>query len=211
MTALTVFTTPGSALGSSPYLQAVRCGSCWRFPADPDRHDRRLSASGTTTRGSDPSALPPRQLSRRVGPMGTWHTYLQNLPVRGHRLGDNAVDRFQGRLFPGLPYPLDHCGGWSVPGLHDPVPDHQRDPHDLVDSAFWAATGCVNPVLMHLGIIDRPLEFLLFSPFRGGAWPSSTSIPVHGRADLQFDDAHRPSADRGGRTPAPKAGRSCAT
>ena len=44
----------------------------------------------------------------------------------------------------------------------------------------------------------QPVEWLLYSPILGRARLRPPVHLLHGRADLQLDDAHRPAADRGG-------------
>jgi hypothetical protein len=51
---------------------------------------------------------------------------------------------------------------------------------------------------MNMGLIDEPLEFLLYSDFSVMLAYGPSLHAVHGGADLQLDDAHRPLADRGG-------------
>ena len=52
----------------------------------------------------------------------------------------------------------------AVPGLHDPVPDLQHHPHDLL-GAVPRPQRAAEPALLRIGMIRAPLEFLLFSDF----------------------------------------------
>ena len=52
----------------------------------------------------------------------------------------------------------------AVPAVHGAVLDLQHHPHDLLDPVP-RPNGIFNQALMGLGIIDEPLEFLLFSDF----------------------------------------------
>ena len=66
----------------------------------------------------------------------TWRTYLQtrsSSPSITWAL--TAADRLHRRLLPRLPRPLADLADGAVPGLHHPVLDLQRHPHDLVDPA----------------------------------------------------------------------------
>ena len=77
---------------------------------------------------------------------------------------------------------------------------------------FLGRNGLVNQALVELRHRStQPLELLLFSDFAVVLAYRAPLHAVHGRADLQLDDAHRPHAcSRPRATPAPAAGRRCA-
>ena len=141
----------------------------------------------------------------------TWRTYLQTAQVRRHHLGADPADRLHRRLFPRLPRPLADLADGAVPGLHHPVLDLQHHPHDLVDPVprpqrarqHHAAAARPDPRAARVPAVLRLRR-------RAGLCPPLHA--VHGGADLQLDDAHRPqSCSRRRATPAPPAGRRCAT
>ena len=63
---------------------------------------------------------------------------------------------------------------------------------------FLGREGLLNTALLRLGLIRAPLEFLLFSDFAVVLAYRAPLHAVHGDADLQHHDAHRPPPDRGG-------------
>ena len=94
----------------------------------------------------------------------TWRTYLQTVEFAAITWVITLRDRLHRRLFPRLPCPLGDLADGAVPGLHHPVLDLQRHPHDLVDPVPRAQRAGQHHA-DHLGLIKEPLEFLLFSDF----------------------------------------------
>ena len=125
----------------------------------------------------------------------------EDLPVDGeillHRVADDARHRLHHRLFPRLLRAhRDHADG-AVPRLHDSVLDLERDPHDLVDPAARAQRAGeprarARPYRRQAGRMAA-----LFAVLGRPCLHPSLHL-LHGGADLQFDDAHRPPPDRGG-------------
>ncbi len=73
----------------------------------------------------------------------------------------------------------------------------QHHPHDLLDPVPRPQRHR-QPALMGAGIIDQPLEWLLFSDFSVILGLRPPLHALHGGADLQLHGAHRQVADRGG-------------
>ena len=125
----------------------------------------------------------------------------QNLCVDGeillHRLAHHAPHRLHDRLFPRLPHPLDDDADGAVSRLHHSVLDLERHPHDLVDSA--ARTQRARQRCAHARPYRRQASRMatLFA-LLGVARVHPSFHLLHGRADLQFDDAHRQASRRGG-------------
>ena len=72
--------------------------------------------------------------------------------------------------------------------------------------------GLINSALIGVGVIDEPLELLLFSELRGGGRLCPPADDLHDRADLQFAWPASTSAwSRRRSTPAPAASTSCAS
>ena len=99
----------------------------------------------------------------------------------------------------------------AVPGLHHAVLDLQHHPHDLVDpvprpqraAQHHAAAAGPDPPAARVPAVLR---------LRRRAGLRAPLHAVHGGADLQHDDAHRPQrCSRRRATPAPRAGRRCGT
>ena len=77
---------------------------------------------------------------------------------------------------------------------------------------FLGRNGIANSTLLSMGVVDQPVEWLLFSDFRGDAGLCPHQHVLHDRADPEHHAAHRQIADRGGaRRRAPPARRSCGT
>ena len=114
-----------------------------------------------------------------------------------HRLAVDAHHRLHRRLFPRLSRShRDHADG-ALSRLHDSVLDVERDPDDLVDSAARPQRArepraYARPPRRQAGRMASLFAVL------GGARLHPPLHVLHGGADLQFDDAHRSAAHRGG-------------
>ena len=184
-----------------------------RHPPHPRRHRQFLGLQ----RLCDAAVFHDAQLHRELRGLldsaaGSLHDP-QDLCVDGeillHRLADDADHRLHDRLFPRLPRPLGDDADGAVPRLHHSVLDLERHPHDLVDPAartqrarqrraharpYRGQAGRMAALFALLGVarLHPPLHLL------------------HGRADLQFDDAHRQAPRRSGlRFRRFRAGRRC--
>ena len=130
--------------------------------------------------------------------MNTLWLYLSTPKVRGDRLGSHAAHRFHHRLpsWCSTSAPLLIAIGLF---LLCTVPFWTSN---IIRMISWipllGKQGLVNQALMGLGIVDEPMEWLLFSDFSVVVSYVPPLHAVHDRPDLQLDGAHRQSADRGG-------------
>src|SRR5882672_12220845 len=125
--------------------------------------------------------------------------HLADLPadrrIRPHHLGADPADRLHRRLLSRFPRPLGDLADGAVSRLHHPVLDLQRHPHDLVDPLPGAQRA-----RQHHAAAARPDQGTARVPAvlrlrrRAGLCPPLHA--VHGGADLQLDDAHRPQPAR---------------
>ena len=110
-------------------------------------------------------ALTPESYIELFTTMNTLWLYLQHPKVRGDRLGSHAAHRFHHRLLPGVPRSalcLIAIGLF----LLCTVPFWTSN---IIRMISWipllGKQGLVNQALMGLGIVDEPMEWLLFSDF----------------------------------------------
>ena len=192
-------------VGIPGWLQAMPFGLVFavllHHPAHPRRHRQLLGLQ----RLCDAAGLHDAQLHRDLRRLphsaaGSLHDP-QDLCVDGeillHRLAHDADHRLHDRLFPRLPHPLDDDADGAVPHLHHSVLDLERHPHDLVDPAARAQRARqrrahARPCRRQAGRMAALFALL------GVARVHPSLHLLHGRADLQFDDAHRQAPDRGG-------------
>jgi hypothetical protein len=113
-----------------------------------------------------------------------------------HHLGAHAGDRLHGRVFPGLPRPQPD---WQIVlFLLCTIPFWTSNIIRMISwIPFLGRNGIANQTLISWGVIDEPLEWLLFR-LRGDPGLRASLHAVHGGADLQHHDAHRQIADRSG-------------
>ena len=67
-------------------------------------------------------------------------------------------------LFSGFSYQHHTLADCLIPNLYDSILDFKHHSYDLLDS-FLGRNGVFNTMLESIGLIDEPLEFLLFSDF----------------------------------------------
>jgi len=127
----------------------------------------------------------------------TWRTYLQTVEFAAITWVLTLSIGFHARLLRGVPCALAHHADGAVPDLHHSLLDLQRHPHDLVDPVPGPQRPC-----QHDADEPRPDRSAagipaLFQFLRRPRLRASLHA-VHGGADLQLDDAHRPQPARSG-------------
>src|SRR5476649_2634289 len=112
------------------------CGGIPVLPGDSHYHHRGGELLRLHDDVNHPGLHPP-ELRGAAAVSGHLADLSADRRVRADHLGADVPDRLYARLFPGVPRPLGDVAAGAVPGLHDPVLDLKRHPHDLVDPVPW--------------------------------------------------------------------------
>ena len=100
-----------------------------------------------------------------LGSWVTWKTYLNTLKYAVIVWAITLGMGFWVAYFLAFHVRHDRYADGAVSGLYRPVSYLQHHSHDFVDSRAGGATALINSALVEMGILPKPIEWLLYSDF----------------------------------------------